>query len=424
MKRCIQAIVLVLLLVGCEGRQFSDIPDGYWEGVAVLDGVGFFVGITSKDGQFFADIPEMMIKDAYLHGNVDRAQRLSLTLPLGTSELRMLLQQEEGTLVGKIMFDSTVGAATLYPGEYRRAYRMASSPPREGEEVSFDTPFGTVRGTLLMPHGDFGITAVLLIAGSGPTDRDGNSEIVVANNNMSWHVARELLQEDIASLRYDKMGVGESLFEDHADAHDFTFEDSVTVVRLLVSSLRENPKIGKLGIICHSEGSQTGLQAAQDAEVDFFISIAGNGDPIDSQLVSQVKRVSPDAALVVEKRLRQISRGQYEKTGNALVDALIPEGSESYLASWMKFDPSMLLRTISIPTLVIKGDRDERLVAEEDWFMQSGMPDHVQFKIIPGMGHVLKEVHSPEDIVRSYQDGSMPVHPALLEAIKTFISNQ
>lgn len=244
---------------------------------------------------------------------------------------------------------------------------MKTRPPREGEKKNIvKTPYGKVYGTLLIPQGKQPVDAVLLVAGSGPTDRDGNSELIVENNDMLWHLAQELHKAGIASLRYDKMGVGESSFEDNSNEQNFSFEDSVHVARMLVSSMHADSRIRSIGIIGHSEGSLTGLLAAGDPHVDFFISLAGNGDPIASQLTKQVRGIDRDAALLLEKRLDQIQMSHYEITGNAIVDSLIPPGSEVYLGSWMKFDPNALLRTISVPTLVVKGDRDERLVAEGD----------------------------------------------------------
>jgi hypothetical protein len=171
-----------------------------------------------------------------------------------------------------------------------------------------------------------------LPVGPGPTDRDGNSEQIVENNGMFWHLAQDLHEAGIASLRYDKLEVEESSFIDDSNAQNYSFEDSVHVARMLVSSIRADSRIQSIGIIGHSEGSLTGL-------------------------------------------------------------------------------------------LVARVNRDVRLVAEDDWFTRSGMSDYVRFKIIPQMGHRLKEADPETDITRSDRNRTMSLHPDLIITITTYIAN-
>src|SRR5579859_7330981 len=78
------------------------------------------------------------------------------------------------------------------------------------ELVQLKTPSGTIYGTLLVPSAPKRMPVVLLIAGSGPTDRNGNSAMLPAPNNSLKMLAEALAARNIASLRYDKRGIGES----------------------------------------------------------------------------------------------------------------------------------------------------------------------------------------------------------------------
>ena len=422
MVRYMWLISILFLVLGCSGQHQTDWPDGSWEGVAMLDGVGFFLGLDSENGNVSISVPQMLINKTVVHKRFDRNGQLSVSVPLGFSTLQLLLKEQEGILVGKVVNDSRVGSVSLYPGSYKKIHRMNNQPSREGEAIALKTPFGVVRGTLLLPPIESPFTTVLLVAGSGPTDRDGNSELIVENNDMLYHLAQHLLDANIASLRFDKMGVGESLFNEQTMMQEYTFDNSVEVVLLLLKMLEEDSRIGKVGIIGHSEGSLVALLAAQEANVDFAISLAGNADPISQQLINQVRAIDYDCAVLLERRLDQITRSHFEMTGNPIVDALIQEGSEAYLASWMQYDPQAILQTLMVPALVVKGDMDERLHTSDDWFEASTLPAHVEIKEIRNMGHLLKEVYSQNDISRSYRDGTMPLHPDLVETINTFIS--
>ncbi len=420
MKQGIVIVLSLFLLGACQSGQ-GRWPDGSWEGVATLDGVTFFISLDSEQGQVFASIPEMLITRTSVQTSLGSNGHLHAKLILGPSCLEMVLTEESDKLIGKVIQDTSVGSIELHPKGYQKIHRIQTRPSREGESVALDTPFGIVHGTFLVPDTEKPVAAVLLIAGSGPTDRDGNSEIMVENNDMLWHVAQQLREANIATLRYDKMGVGESQFSEGFEEKEYTYDDSVVVAQLLLEFLKADPRVDKVGVIGHSEGSLTALLAAAKTEVDFVISLGGNADPIDEQLVKQVQRINPEAAVVLSQRLDQIARSHYQKTGNALVDALVMEGSEAYLARWMAYNPSEILLTCNVPALVIKGDCDERLLFEDDWFLEIGMPDHVQFKIIEGMSHLLKEVETLADVPRTYRDRTMVVHPELIELITNYI---
>ena len=422
MKQSIGIVLALFLLGGCQSGQ-GRWPDGSWEGVAALDGVPFFISLDIEQGQVFASIPEMLITRTSVQSSLGSNGQLHAKLILGPSSLEMVLTEESDKLIGKVIQNTSVGRIELHPKGYRKIHRIQTRPSREGEAVALKTPFGIVHGTFLVPDTKKPVAAVLLIAGSGPTDRDGNSEIMVENNDMLWHLAQQLREANIASLRYDKMGVGESQFSEGFEEKEYTFDDSVAVAQLLLAFLKADSRVDNVGVIGHSEGSLTALLSAAKMEVDFVISLAGNADPIDEQLVKQVQRVNQEAALVLSQRLEQIARSEYQKTGNALVDALVMEGSEAYLARWMAYNPSEILQTNKAPALVIKGDCDERLLFEDDWFSETGMPDHVQFKIIRGMSHLLKEVDTPADVPRTYRERTLAVHPELIELITTYIRN-
>ena len=86
----------------------------------------------------------------------------------------------------------------------RQAAGPASSP------IELTTPAGAIAGTLVMPAGAGRVPVALIIAGSGPTDRDGNSALLPGKHDAYRLLAEALAAQGIASVRYDKRGVAAS----------------------------------------------------------------------------------------------------------------------------------------------------------------------------------------------------------------------
>ena len=103
-------------------------------------------------------------------------------------------------------------------------------------------------------------------------------------------------------------------------------------------------------------------------------------------MVKQISRIDEEASIILEKRLEEVSRSEYRETGNLMVDSFIPLGRELYLQTWMSYDPTEELRKLDMPTLVTWGDRDERLVADNDRFPQEGMPGEHRIQGNTGYG--------------------------------------
>src|SRR6202008_3030166 len=159
------------------------------------------------------------------------------------------------------------------------------------EAITLKTSTGEIKGTLLLPALKTKIPLVLIIAGSGPTDRNGNQSS--AENNSLKLLAEELAKNGIASVRFDKRGVGESAgaFEDESALR---FDTYVSDVSGWIDFLAPDKRFGKLIVAGHSEGSLLGMAAAaKSTKVSAFISIAGAGRPADEILKEQFSKVEP-----------------------------------------------------------------------------------------------------------------------------------
>ena len=150
----------------------------------------------------------------------------------------------------------------------------------EEQSVSLDTPTGKINGKIGLPDAEKP-PIVLLIAGSGPTDMDGNTNsggFSMKNNSLKL-LAEGLAQRGIATLRFDKRGIASSSAAAKKE-RDLRFEDYVADAQGWIDRLSDDSRFSDVFVLGHSEGSLIGMLASVDnPKVKGFISLAGAGRP-------------------------------------------------------------------------------------------------------------------------------------------------
>lgn len=170
------------------------------------------------------------------------------------------------------------------------------SPQLQAGEVALKTSQGILYGTYEVPESRNmdSFPVVLIISGSGPTDRDGNSFLLPGKNNSLKYLGEALAKNGIASLRYDKRGIGKSAASMIRE-EDLRFETYIEDARAWVDFLKSEKKCSGIFIAGHSEGSLIGMVAARHAGVEGFISLAGAGKTASDLIVNQVRnQLSPE----------------------------------------------------------------------------------------------------------------------------------
>jgi pimeloyl-ACP methyl ester carboxylesterase len=287
-------------------------------------------------------------------------------------------------------------------------------------DVIMETSKGKLVGALTIPENFSGDMVALIISGSGPTDRDGNAPNL--NNNSLSLLAEGLAKEGIASLRYDKRGVGKSANAGIQEA-DLRFEhyvqDSVDWIEWLVKDKRFNDIV----VIGHSEGALIGMLAAQQAKASKYISISGSsltgGALLKEQLASQPEAVKGIAFPIID----QLTKGSFATDVDPAFNALFRESVQPYLISWFKYDPLKEMSKLTMPVLIIHGSTDIQINvgAAKALASENQMSE---LSIIKGMNHVLKEVDKDQTRnLQTYNSPDMPLHPQLIESILHFITD-
>jgi pimeloyl-ACP methyl ester carboxylesterase len=296
------------------------------------------------------------------------------------------------------------------------AAAMSSQP------IVLDTPSGQIAGTLLTPSGGDRVPVALIIAGSGPTDRNGNSSLPFANgNNSLMLLAQALAEAGIATVRYDKRGIAGSVAAgpSEAEMRIGTFVDDASGgIDLLV----RDPRFSSVVVIGHSEGALIGMLAAQNGKVGAFVSIAGAGRGIGQILRQQLAgKLPPDLAADNERILSALERGQTDIATPPALAALYRPSVLPYLASVFKHDPAQRLAQLAVPILIVQGTTDIQVPVSDAQALKLAQP-RAQLALIAEMNHVLKTVPSePSRQSASYSDPALPLAPELITTLVAFL---
>jgi len=289
-----------------------------------------------------------------------------------------------------------------------------------GEPVELVSSSGKILGTLEVPKIVPLVPVALIIAGSGPTDRDGNN-IVTGRNDSLKLLAKGLASRGIASLRYDKRGIAASAAAGPRE-EDLRFETYIDDAMLWGRFLRKDKRFSKLVVIGHSEGSLIGMLACRRLGAEAFISIAGTGQLAAQLIETQIaKNAPPD--LVHESRiiLEKLKRGNTTDQVPFSLLALFRPSVQPYLISWFRYDPVHEISQLTVPILIIQGTTDIQVgISDAGRLLKAN--NRARMVLLEGMNHVLK--HVPPDIdlqIKSYGDPSLPIHEGMINAMAVFI---
>ena len=289
------------------------------------------------------------------------------------------------------------------------------------ESATLTTPSGVIHGTIDLPSGTGPFPVVLIIAGSGPTDRDGNSAMLAGKNNSLKMLAQSLATANIASLRFDKRGIAASAAAGPKEA-DLRFENYVDDAAAWVEQLRHDKRFSTVTIIGHSEGALIGAIATARTHPNAFISVAGVGRSAGLVLREQINGKLPAPLFQAnEKILRELEAGRTTEDVPPALKSLYRSSVQPYLISWFKYNPSEIVASIKEPILICQGTTDIQVAVEEAEALKKNA-SAAKLVIIEGMNHVLKSV--PADPVKqtsSYTDPALPINAELMKNIIEFV---
>jgi pimeloyl-ACP methyl ester carboxylesterase len=277
-----------------------------------------------------------------------------------------------------------------------------------------------LKGTLYTPTKQNKKTnLVILIAGSGPTDRDGNQKMM-PNNSLKL-LAEALANNGIAVYSYDKR-IFAQMAAGKLDEANLSFDNFIDDAKAVLLYFRNQKKYHTITVAGHSEGALIGMVAA-NGNADAYISIAGAGRPIDEVLLEQIGKQAPFLKEEVEKDFATLKSGNTFELKNQMLASLFRASVQSYMISWIKYNPQTEIKKLHIPTLLINGDKDIQVSVNDAQLLHQAKSD-AQLKIIPNMNHIFKEIKGDDtENKASYTNPDLPISKELPSVLTAFIQS-
>lgn len=273
-----------------------------------------------------------------------------------------------------------------------------------------------IDGTLLTPNNITKPNLAIIIAGSGPTDRDGNQNFL--KNNSLKKLAVNLTKKNIATYRYDKRIV-KQLKSKNIDK-DIMFDDFVTDAKSIIDYFKNSQNFNKIYVIGHSQGSLVGMLAAKD-RADGYISLAGAGQSIDQVIIEQINKTAPNFTKDTERVFKTLREGKTTTDYPIALSSIFNIEIQKFMINWMQYNPTEVIKSLKMPVLVVNGTKDLQVSENEAKLLQEANEKAI-LKIIQNMNHVLVTINGDDlENSKSYAETQRPIAEGLIEAITDFI---
>ena len=318
--------------------------------------------------------------------------------------------------------------------------------PYREQQVTFANPAApgvTLAGTLTIPPGKGPFPAVLLVAGSGPEDRDET----IFGHKPFWVLADYLTRQGIVVLRYDKRGIGKSTGNyDLATTADYASDAEAGV-----AYLRTAPEVNaaRVGLVGHSEGGIVApMVAAKDKKVAFIVLMAGSGVPGDqvieeqSKLIEAASGMSPDQVAqaaagekmvfdAVEAGADAAALEKMLRANPSATDAQVAAQVKTLESPWFRFfltyDPATALRQVRCPVLALDGSKDLQVSPDQNLpairkALQEAGNTHFEIVEMPGLNHLFQTAKT--GLPTEYGQIDQTMAPAAMEKIAAWVLQQ
>jgi uncharacterized protein len=306
------------------------------------------------------------------------------------------------------------------------AFLLALSPDRgRGEPYSIPAGGGYLAGSLVLPDSAMGwnVPIALILSGAGEADRDGDNYNVPGKAGSLALLARELASRGVASLRYDKRGVGESLATAPAAP---SFDDYVDDAASALRELANDPRFSRIVAVGHAEGALVGAAAAARELASLGGRLSGlaslcasgltGGQILRRELAASIEGGFPGlsaeerAALAAEADaiVDSLERGEAYPDPSSELAAFFDPAAQAYYAAALRYDIRAELAAAPIPVLAVAGGSDLQVPPDEAERLLEARPD-AAFRVVEGMSHALKDVGDDEEA--NYDSFSNPDYP-------------
>lgn len=327
---------------------------------------------------------------------------------------------ERGTDIYKVTFENGATNWMIRMSPAGKIAGLVFRPVPVAEAHGEDVAVAGLSGTLLKPPGNGHPPVVLLIGGSGPTDRNGNQG--GTGPGELRQLAEQLADKGIASLRYDKRGVGRSPAPGLRE-QDLVLNSYVDDAVAWLGWLQQRADLGPRIVVGHSEGGLIAMLAAKRTPVAGIVLLATPGRRLADVVRDQLQRIGLDPPLQAEALtvLASLERGETVANANPALQALFRPSVQPYMISELAIDPAKELKGLALPVMIVSGGHDLQVSSADAALLSAERPDATRLDV-PGMNHVLKM--APADRAGqqdAYSNPNVPLAEGMVDAIATFV---
>lgn len=289
------------------------------------------------------------------------------------------------------------------------------------EEVDVQIEKGTSFGTLTVADSLHQSPVILLIAGSGPTDRN------MGEGNAYKMLSDSLAKYGISSLRYDKRSSGETV-KTLLDYDDISFDLLVDDAKAWIDFLKADSRFSSITIVGHSQGSLVGMLAAQNTPTDKFVSLAGPAEKADVVIKKQIYEQPGNKFFFgnyIDSIFTEIGKGHIVDSIPPIFQSLFSKKVQPFLNSWMQYVPTDEIKKLKIPTLIVHGEMDFQVRKEQFDFLKNAMPS-ADTLVVDNMNHAMRfaDTFDKMENAKNYTDPNEGLVPNFVDRLASFIKEE
>ena len=285
-------------------------------------------------------------------------------------------------------------------------------------EIALPSQPAPLHGTLLTPDGATAVAVIL--PGSGPTDRDGNSPLGVSASTYRL-LAEGLAEQGIATVRIDKRGIAASAAAGPAEA-DLRFDSYAADARAWATEAASRAGLPCAWLIGHSEGALVALKAVEnDDKICGLVLLSGAGRPAGAVLREQLATLPEPMKTQAFAVLTELEAGRTVADPPPALAALFRPSVQPYLISWLPLDPAALLAAYDGPVFIGQGTTDLQIGVTDAQGLAAANPK-ATLKLWDGVNHLLKTAPADRAAnLATYSDPTLPLAPGVEEDVRSFI---
>src|SRR5690625_58995 len=295
--------------------------------------------------------------------------------------------------------------------------------------ITFPSAGHTLAGTLTRPDGEGPFPAAVIVPGSGPVDRDSN--LKRKRLDVTRQLALALAEVGVASLRYDKRGVGESTGDFRAAGFYDNADDVEAALGALAVTADMDPR--RLVLVGHSEGAALSALVAARSELPArVVLLSGFATSGEDVAIWQTRQIAPTLPGPV-RLLMRVLPGDLEsrvRKNHARVLATTTDvariGGQRINARWMRefltHDPHEDLRRLTVPVLAVTGSKDLQTNPADLAAMADLVPGPIETHEIPDVTHLLRHQPGPASLSAYKKEMRQPVDARVLQLVSSWVA--